>query len=609
MCDRAQHVEVARTSYPNARVLALTPEAAWACEKHDIQYVTLDDATSDAALNDLGEATTKAQYKWAAFVDQTLRSLVPEFSQSGFAPAQAHLYWLKIVTDAVILPAQCIRDFRKKFRPHTIVVFERSEFKPRFAVLEAERPLHPQLATLLLSDTQFVIESDVHDVIERPAVRKWSADRIWSWVRGRLARLVASLTVRNGRRGIAWLGDTGYAIGDVVDELRKQGYALLLPPRNLERRAGLVAERERMHARLADTDVLAHAEIWAPSDAVAPELRDILRPFYEHWLLDIVPLAWTQFLAAREWLADKSIVGTFGVEAQDPQTAVIYNAAGSLGLPRSAFIHNGGLFQDLPIHDLHGPVQCDTYLVNGRGDADYFESLNARYDVFPRASIVPVGSPRLENLAAAPSARADAIRNDLRKTDTRPLILYVPTLFCGCYRYFGQGHISDVRYWEMQQQVLRSFREFDDVRLLYKPFHSEYAQNPVPDFLKTFVPNAEIVGGRLTDLMWAVDGIIVDFSATAITEIVCTNKPLIIYAGREWARMAPEAIEMLSNRAAIAQAPSEFQEAVAAMLQNRSFEPVPDSAETFRRMYMTHDGSERAAARAARVIATTLSDN
>jgi hypothetical protein len=600
LCDRAAQVAVACAKHPTATIVALTADVAWTCQCRSAHYLTLDDFTSDAALNDFGDQVLKREYQWAAWLDEKLQEVIPDFARMHFNIARSHLYWLKRNTDFFLLPARCLLEFERTARPERVIAFEREAFVPGFETLAPGRPIHSLIAPAILKKT-------VVDVVPTPAHTDGltTIDKSPSIVRRatrallrRTMQVVSDLGAMH-KPVLAWVGDASYGMGSLTRLLQARGYRTVRPPRRLVTNA---AERTRIRELLVRerSALFENSSFWSVFDAVSPELRPFARPFLENWLTNRVPRAWEEFLAARAWLERCEAQAMFGVEVQDPATAVLYAAAGSLGLPRTAIIHHGGMIQDLPVHDSHGPIQADNYLVNGDGDVDYFTRLAVRLDVFPHAQVIATGSARLDDLARFEEDQS--LREQLRDRDSRPMVLYVPTMLSGCYRYFGEGHISDVRYFQLQQRILSACARFDDVRILYKPYNSGFEPDPMLPFIQSHIPNATVVHGYLPALMHAADAVVIDFSATAITEAVAIDRPLLIYAGRDWARMTAQAKLSLHERATIATTPEEFELAVERFLAKRDFAPPSQPAADFARLYMTHLGDGRSAHRMADVI-------
>ncbi len=616
LCERAEHVDLARSHAPDSAIVAITPEAAWFCQRQQIQYVRLDDFVSSAAMNEVAEETLRREYAWAKWMDHALGEVIPEFATTGFTPAKAHLYFLKRTFDNLILPARVLLDFAANAKPSDITVFERSGFCPDMLDLPPERPIFALLAPVILQGgAQVKVWPELPVSAGAPVSREQPqlSARIVGRKLARAARRIAANLRRNMPSAvkIAWISG-GYDMAFAVPFLRHAGAALLVPPGQ----AALAAkyrdaiEKAALALKQAWDRVSQSAEFWQVLDPTSPALRSLVEPFLKRWVLQEVPLAWGQFLSAREWLESQRLMAVAGVEVQAPLTGVILNAAGTLGLHRVASLHNGpGGAIDLPVQDCLGLIQSDVYLVNGSGDVEYFESFDKRLGTYKRAITIAAGSARLEALRMAKNSASIArLRAQLLEGATFPLLLYIPTQLLGCYRYFNEGYISDVAYLELQQRILKRCAEFPNVRILYKPFSFEYATNPMPEFIAKSVPNGRTLAHPLGELIWAVDAIIVDFPSTPLNEVLLTDKPVIAYADRYWARMLPQAKQALQKRALVSETPEEFEEQVACFLAAGNFAPIAHPDNEFLRLYGTHLDDGRSAQRAADIIVRAARD-
>ncbi len=188
-------------------------------------------------------------------------------------------------------------------------------------------------------------------------------------------------------------------------------------------------------------------------------------------------------------------------------------------------------------------------------------------------------------------------------SDPRPLILYIPTHFGSPGRVFSeQTGYPDISYFELQQRVLRLFKRYPGVRLLYKDFTlSGSGHNPIPDFIRAELPDAMIVHDLpLTRLMWAVDAIVIDHAITAIGEVLLTKKRLVVYDPDPLQGTAPpNSHTLLRLRAAVAATPDEFEAALCSLLERGDFTELEQADDSFLRAYCTHLNDGRSAERAA----------
>lgn len=618
LCDRVDHVRDALAASPAPGIVALTPECAWFCQQHGVPYLRLDDFYSDAEVNAFAEVTLRRQYAWARWVDAALAQAVPEFGANAFTPARVHLCLLKRCLDSIIRPARLLLDFVAAAQPDRIIVFEREPLCPTVMSVPdgPVRPLFAWLAPTIIGRRvkvevwpEATTEPLQAQAIPCPPPR--GLGRLAHWIRQRpigpldqVALSARNLLARRAR--VAWVGSSGYDLAFAIPTLQRLGVAVMRPDSLTASGRVDQAEIARLKRLLASRwrDVCAAPEFWQPFDEVSLALRGPIEPFLRQWLLQDVPLMWAAFLSARRWLRRSRCTAVIGVEILPGFSSAVFMAANALGIPRILAIHNGGLIMDIPVQDCLGPIQSDVYLVYSQAEVDYCDSFQERLGTFPRARVVPAESARLEALRASGKRRSRALlRARLKAGNPAPLLLYVPTQFRSYHRYFGEGNTSDVAYFELQERILKCCAEFPEIQVLYKPFPSEYAVSPMESFLARFVPNGRVIWTPLVDLIWAVDAIIIDFPSTALTEAALTDKPLLVYAGKDWARLLPRAKTALEQRAWVSETPEEFEAQVRQFLSAGKFAPVADPNGEFLRLIGVDGSATRSAERAAEVIA------
>jgi len=231
-----------------------------------------------------------------------------------------------------------------------------------------------------------------------------------------------------------------------------------------------------------------------------------------------------------------------------------------------------------------------------------------------RPNLIPVGSARLDTLRVQYSpSRVAALRRRLVGRDSRPLILYIPTMF-GTYGRALSGELvgySPVSYFELQQQILQIVAEFPNVRLLYKNLIvSNGMYNPIPAFIRQVIPNAIVVNRpSVSQLMWAADAIILDHAVTALGEVLLTRKRIVLYSGaahRE--HIEPiEAAAQLACRVSLTTTPEEFARQVRLLLTTGDFSEIPSPEQTYLCAYSTHLNDGHSAERAAQAIISVAS--
>jgi hypothetical protein len=610
LCESALHVEVARQRGSEV-IIVLTPEAAWSCQQLGQEYHDIHEFCPHGLLNELTETMLRRQYQWAAWLDERLGRAVPEFQAVGFAPVRGHLYFFKRTVDFYSRPSFILKEFVRRARPERVVVFERAPLvlTNLEALPERARLLYAWLAEIVLPETRVEVIPEPGMVAEPARAIASGADTVAP--PSALSQLYsapfdkvlirarqASWAMRRARARVACVGSLAEHPA-ITRALRR--YRLRVDP--TPELAGRLEVHDTSEQRVAKTlaavwsDIAASKELWSLTDLIANELRGVLDSLLREVVTGEVPRLWAKFLAARRWLEAGSYPAIFGTEPQTTDAGSYLLAAESLGIPRLCMSHNPpNSVADFQIADIVGPIQCDEFLVPGPADVPYFTSFDHRLGVFPRARIVPVGAPRFDTMRRR-TARVEGPADDGVFT-----VLYVPTSFTGYVRFFSEGSSSDVEYFELQQRIFRSLSRQSHVRVLYKPFPSNWVVDPVPDFLAREVPNAEVVKGSVIEMIHVVDAVIIDFPSTALAEAAMTDRPLAVHAGEQWCPLFPRAKALLKKRALVSSTPEEF-EANVNRLVTRSAEVKRLADPTFRREHVTYldDGqsAERIAARIA----------
>jgi hypothetical protein len=179
----------------------------------------------------------------------------------------------------------------------------------------------------------------------------------------------------------------------------------------------------------------------------------------------------------------------------------------------------------------------------------------------------------------------------------------VPTHFAPYGRAIGElaGHPA-VPYFELLQRVLSLWKAAPGVRLVYKDFIVANDRSRVmPRFIREEVPDAIVTTQRLTDVMWAIDAIVVDHVITAAPQVLLANKPTVFFMPATTPQ-ADRARVLLRSRASVATTPDEFVEQVRQLLESGTYPPVQDTDRAFLKRYGVHRGDGRSARRAADVI-------
>lgn len=606
-------------------LLALTPTAAFACQQLSKKYLKLEDRAHVSKR--LGEyVSALADYvEWEAWLDGWAQHTVPEFGASGFRPARDVTFLLQLLHAEIWSAVVSMGEFLDATRPSRVAFWQ-----PQ--ILDVPWYLHPSVYALpaLLPSIARSRGIGVADLsCEAPgleAVSKAGAPpgwvkRIGKWARQewRASPVYSEwMAIRSGGRGYfqhlhretprILISGTAYDIVFVANELRRQGIRIAqipdeLPPPRLFSSPARVSSEFDSALVAAGERLFQEPDLWRPLDRLKLDHVSLWsKPLY-FWWHRLVPELWLRFQAVRKTLerGGYSAMLTWDTTGSSLSSAAA-NAAGTLAIPRFVYQHGGSSGNDAKIWQM-SLRQCDGLLLYGQGTADELRESVPTY-LESSARLVPVGSARLDRIRLQHRPKtARKLRDKLRGGDNRPIILYVPTVFGTYGRSISDlAGYPEVSYFELQQSILKLWLEAPGVRLLYKDLIVANDPNRVmPDFIRQKIPNGMVTYHPLTQLMRAVDAIVVDHAITALGEVLLTQKPLVVYLPKPNAA-GPDAVRLLKKRAVIAETSDEFQAAVRLLLKAGRYPEVENPNTEFLEKYCTHLNDGYSAKRAASAL-------
>ena len=648
LCETGAHVWHAsqiQTECDRVSIVALAPEAAWACQTADLAYTRLEDFYGDTELALRAEELVRRSLIWIDAIDRFLQERIPAIGASQFRPARAWSLVLQSWLGEYFRGGLILQRIFERAQPDRVLYWPQEVAAPSWNLAQG-RPIFaallPSVAARCGIDTealQDLPDAAIRQIVQpattpsppsdawverafsryvNPAImtaqRHFGSSRLWAEVRqvykSGLGESIMALPRMLGDRGAVLVIGRGYDLDPVVAVLRHQGVRIdwldmYIPGTSHGPISASPPLDSALQAMLASLwpEVAAGKMLWNPFDAWG--LGRIQRAELEiaHWWHQIIPQLWSGYrratcaLARRRYSAVLAMDGggeTLSGAMVQAATAVVTE------IPRIIYQH-GSSSRIRTVGWQHFLSHASHFFVYGPDTARLI-ARDRLADTPANASVTPVGSARLDALRRQ-AGTSTTLRAALRGSDTRPIILYVPTNFGGPGRIFGeQTGYPDVSYFEIQQRLLGLFKRYPGVRLLYKDFtlpNSSY--NPVPSFIRQELPGVMVVHDLpLTRLMWAVDVIVIDHAITALGEVLLTNKRIVVYdpdpiEGLE----LPDARDLLRRRASVATTPDEFEATVRALLDAGDFSELDRPDDSFLRAYCTHLNDGRSAERAA----------
>jgi hypothetical protein len=615
-------------------LLAITPEAAYACQKLGQPYLKLEDYAQ--VLKRSGEYTPilNDYLQWETWLDEWAQQAIPEFGASGFRPASNASFLLQLLFAEVWSSSVSLVELLEALQPTQVALWTPEiidvpwHLQPLVSALPA---LLPALACGRGIELMNLSEqAPALTPIAQVEKNTFSVSRFLNEAKRRLREepLVVGL-VKSGWTGL-WeaikpttanaphilFSGYSYDLETLVAELRRQGARItvladILPPVRLLSQTTPIPSAMKQQIIAAGAGLLQEPKLWAPLEKWGLKHTPLWSKPLQFWWHQLVPELWLHYQQLLPRLQKRKFhaLVTWDVSGSSLSSAVT-NAAAVTGTPRYVYQHGGSSGSDAKLWSMY-LQQSDTFLVYGQGTVDELvQSCPAFLPI--KTQIQPVGSTRLDMLRRQyQPEKIEHLRTQLQAGDERPIIMYVPT----CFGTYGRAisdlaAYPDVSYFELQQAILKLWQEVSDVRLLYKEFIVSNDPNSgiMRDFVETWIPGAIVTNQRLTDLMWAVDAIVVDHVITAVNEILLTNKPMVVYMPRPNSS-SPQAKTLLQKRAVVAETPAAFIAEVRTLLQLGQFSELKNPTTEFLQIYGTHLDDGRSAERAAALILSGKNPN
>lgn len=628
-CETGEHVREA--GWAGTHVVAVTPEAAWECQCANVPYLRLEDHYSGADLLAGQVAMFREVTRWADWVDCFLQEHITAFANKEFAPAKSYFFALQCLFNEFYAGSYILDHFLEAVRPAAVLHAPWSVYAPDLSLRHRE-PIYGSLlplianryGTRLLPSLATASNDAERYQTGKSNWRQWAArwrtelrprisTRLWEEMRlvrkcGVLPWL-ASLATEGGLDYEALFVGSGYDLDLLAIPLRRRGVRVRwlsnIPP-SLSVKA---ADRDGL-AKLRQLwpIVTSQKAFWAPLAYLGIEPNPRAASSLSAWWYQAVPILWEAAVVADALLSKNkySVVMAAAGGGQGLEGSIL-GAARHREVPSAAWQH-GSTSRVLGWGHYDCFVNADFFFVYGEGSN---ACLRKSFDGggHKGARIVPIGSPRFDGLRRRFANRrvGQKLRRTLAGSDKRPLVLYVPTAFGGYGRAVSDlAGYPDVSYFELQQRVIGIFSRFPSVRLVYKEFPSgSQFWSPMPTFIRDLLPDAVTTEvHRLTDLMCAVDAIIIDHAITALGEALLTHKPLVVYDEAQSASILepPGARDLLAKRAILAGTPEEFEAVVERFLAKGDFAEIESPNNEFLLQFGTYRGDGESAERAANFI-------
>lgn len=648
--DQVSNVVMPTSKLHHHVIVALTPEAACACQHQRRDFLVIEDFTDPDQLLSAYRGAFPDFLKWLETLDELSRKIMVSDETEDFSPAKATFWALQEIFSEFFCAEFILGKFLEIYKPTSVRYWapqqraiaypeRRQSAYPlllpkkakRWGIQATEVDGPPELLDVMQSDSS-VTRTPV-------ATERGVSSPLMAFARKHFLKLVA-----HSPEGIAnelrlfgkyapwrWSGTrfhfgrkprTAIILGGSWDldplvlVLRYQKWKILWK-RNTLRESEPPVSKAHLGSNdelggklpLAWKALVGSSEFLGAIDKWCGGWNIQMEHLLSHWWLESMPRMWRAYSEANRLFTAGKVDVVLGTELGSDATVngAVLQAARKARVPFIIYCHGGsGRDSNFALYSYF--VYADRVMMYGIGGVERQARLGYGASADPKKGVA-VGSARLDEKLASPSQRRiAALRSRISPHPKDPVVLYVPAHLGGYGRMVGDlaGH-PYVSYALLQKRVMRIFEEHAGVRLIYKALEVANAHwNPIPDYLRRNVPNSLVLTSTplLTDLMWSVDLIIVDHVGSALGEVLLTRKPIIVYDPRtpQGTQQTSDEKAMLRKRAFLAEDPESFCCAVRNALATKQFEEISNPDRTYLARFLTHDDNGRSAERAACVV-------
>ena len=600
-------------------LVALRPEIAWELQKRRIPYLKLEDFYEETQLCDLGQPVLSLFADWMNWVDDFVQAEEDELRRFNFRPIQLHFHFMKIFVDELVLHRFILKQFLEKYRPEKVYCFPYVPLQITEQMFFKQSPLS---ILLPLVAAEYGVKTEVFYGCDPRSSdsKRISIFNKWFALRHRLLKRIS--VPKESQDGFEESTSEprvvalrkGYDISSALTVLEDDGIEVRFlksaPPPNGKGMKSDTASDDRWNTLW--NKVSHKDEFWKMFDNL--ELL-IAKPFLEKnlsaWWKTVLPMAWSRFLEARKYLGELRPAIVVTPTLWGHRDTTLMAAAMSLGIRRVMYQHGGfvGSCDYWGGWEYTDFLNSDHYFLYGEGMKSYFLERSEKYNL-PQTEFHVVGSSRLDQIRSREhSKEVQSLKVKLRGGKTNKLVLYITDMIMGYQRGLRYATYPAVRYFEFLQKTIEIFRQFPEIRMLYKGISTtDKFFNPIPELIRKELPNALLVSHlKIPDLIWCADAIIIDNPSTSLLEALLTSKQILVYSDKRSLQLRSEAKSLLQKRVLFTETAADFFRKLSELLTSKDFSEITRPNTEFLQAYGTHQNDGHSAERAAETLRRVLS--
>ncbi|NJN98367.1 MAG: hypothetical protein HC875_31895 [Anaerolineales bacterium] len=401
--------------------LAITPSAAYACQKLDQPYLKLEDHTRLLERSKEYTYILSDYLQWEAWLDEWAQHHVPEFRTSGFKPATATTFLLQMLFAEIWSTAVTLDELLKALKPSQIGLWLPTitdvpwHLQPTISLISALLPslAYPPISLEIVDlGEQIPALKPVSEIKKTP----FNFNNLFVWAKRQLRQhpLIVGV-VKEGPKSILTAFKlpnqstprilfSGYAydLEPLARELHHQGIHTtvlsdILPSSRLMTQTAPLSKALRQKLTTTGKQLLQEAKLWAPLEKWGLKHFSLWSTLLLFWWEKLVPELWLYYQRVLPLLQQKKFAAlvTWDVSGSSLSSAAA-NAAAIAQTPCYVYQHGSSSGIDARLWTMY-LRNCDTFLAYGTGTVDEFKQSCPEF-LSPQARLKSVGSPRLDLL-------------------------------------------------------------------------------------------------------------------------------------------------------------------------------------------------------------------
>lgn len=546
--------------------VALTPEACFILDEHEIPYNIPEDYYSEAELLSLEDDYFNQKTQWLGELDHALAEKLPEFRNQASGLCSHYLGYSSVhySFDNVLIRSLALRNLWEKVRPEKI----------RYYRIQKEERFNDLL--LFNGDTVFsrlipLFCAKYHTDLDEVIISWDRASDGWSKSLLEKAKsIAATIYLDIGRQKFLLSQKSSplinkepfpflflaehWGLNLLLAEAMQRGHKCYLLKHNNKiieigkHNQRIVFQIKEKARPVSDvwlatvTEILESRSRWEWFDQLCSvPASTILKPRIGYFLTTTTPKLLSLIEQFSAFLSQYSINYVVSAVWQGIKYSSAAYAAKQQGIERIMIRHGEGL-RDARIWESREIRPNDRLIVINKEIGDYFAS---------RINNLGLDKPEV-HIADYQFRTLSKIRKQRRspsETKTKPLVVYVPTMFMFDARYLHGASYPCTWYYQLQRHLVDCFAERKDYNFVFKGIPvSDRIYNPIPLYLKkNKFKNITYSKKPFRNWLSKADHVLIDYPLTALYEAIAAGVPYFVLLNSLF-KVRQKAVDMLGER-------------------------------------------------------------